>query len=531
MKGESFMDQPVATTTFNLWSTPWITLERMDGSTEEVSIEQALLRAPEFAAIFDTSPLVVVGIHRLLTAIVQFMLDPQYEDEIADRWRAGHFPPDKIKEFGQHYSHRFDLFSAAEPFMQSADIPLLPTKALKTKLKSIAYLANELPAGTAVSHYRHGRDEQKTFCAGCAAKGLITLPAFASSGGAGIKPSINGVPPIYIFPSGDSLFTMLVASLLTPAYQPEIRDQRDDKPAWLREPVIPQGQELLSVGYLQSLTFTARRVRLFPQSGPFTCARCGRNHLLGVSSMIFEMGESRLKEAAFWFDPFAAYRLPTGKSSKPKPPTPIRPIEGRVLWREFAGLFLQSKDTGRRPAVLQQLALLAIDHNIGDPATPYPFRCVGLRTDMKAKIFEWIDAEYGIAPQLLADAEGALAVQEAIDFAVTSEGIIKQVFRQHFAGPSHEHERHSRLKAEMTQSYWHTLAEPFRQFVLEITPNTDRNQVVNRWLDTVITKAKGVFQETTQAIGDDGTTLCQRVQAEAACVRLLYHAKAKQTGG
>jgi len=62
--------------------------------------------------------------------------------------------------------------------------------------------------------------------------------------------------------------------------------------------------------------------------------------------MIFDMGESRPKDAAPWFDPFAAY-----KKSDPKPPIPIRPIEGKATWREYGSLFLkyqQAEDVNGR---------------------------------------------------------------------------------------------------------------------------------------------------------------------------------------
>ncbi|MCB0109796.1 MAG: type I-E CRISPR-associated protein Cse1/CasA, partial [Caldilineaceae bacterium] len=61
------MTQP----TFNLWTEPWITVETYDGGTVLTSIFDVLLNAHTYKDIYDPSPLVIVGIHRLLTAIVQ----------------------------------------------------------------------------------------------------------------------------------------------------------------------------------------------------------------------------------------------------------------------------------------------------------------------------------------------------------------------------------------------------------------------------------------------------------------------------
>lgn len=198
----------------------------------------------------------------------------------------------------------------------------------------MGYLLPEQTAGTAVTHYNHTYDAEQILCAACCAKGLLTIPAFASSGGAGIKPSINGVPPIYIIPGGETYYRSLISSLVTPNFQPEIADRNNDTPWWRREPIVGKKAELLRVGYLHSLTFPARRVRLHPEPMNGPCSRCGDTAAWGAAEMVYEMGESRSSDA-FWRDPFAAYRL-----KEEKQPLPIRPVQGRAAWREFSGLFL-----------------------------------------------------------------------------------------------------------------------------------------------------------------------------------------------
>ncbi len=126
---------------FNLWTEPWISVEKPDGGIEQGSIQQVLLNAEEFPAIYDPSPLTVVGIHRLLVAILQFVIQPQKDADIKNLWKAGTFPHDPIEAFGRQYASRFDLFSENEPFLQSADIPLKADK----NAKPVAYLAPEDP--------------------------------------------------------------------------------------------------------------------------------------------------------------------------------------------------------------------------------------------------------------------------------------------------------------------------------------------------------------------------------------------------
>lgn len=514
---------------FNLWTEEWINLERQNGEMETRSIAHALVHAHEYRAIYDPSPLAVVGIHRLLIAIMQAIVDPQNGSDIKRLWKQGYFPPHKIGDFGKAYGHRFDLFSRDEPFLQSADLPLRPGKG--DKPKTVAYLFQDVPAGTEITHYRHGAEDTSWLCPPCAAKGMAMIPAFATSGGAGIKPSINGVPPIYIMAGGRSLFESLALSLIAPAYQPQAATTSTDKVWWQHSTVVEHSHELHNVGYLHSMTFPARRMRLHPEVINGQCTRCGRYSEWGVRTMIFEMGESRQDDAAAWFDPFAAYRITDDK------PTPIRPQAGRALWREFAGLFLQDvkpASSGKkkqtwtlRPSVLEQMAAL----HIGEDVRAMPFRCVGLRTDMKAKIFEWLDAGFDVPPSLLREPSTALPVREAIEFATQCAGVITSTFKKHFGGSGKNSERHLALKSRMSDEYWSELADPFRQYVLEIGNAGDLTQLSTSWVDNVVTTARHVFAEASSATGDDAASLRQRVAAESECNFLLHRKKRDQLGG
>ncbi|MGD9100125.1 MAG: type I-E CRISPR-associated protein Cse1/CasA, partial [Anaerolineae bacterium] len=455
-----------------------------------------------------------------LTAILQDVLRPRHLSDLVELRRAGQFPVEDVRAFGERYAGRFDLFSPDTPFMQSADLPLQPDERDKTK-KTVAYLAPEMPTGTGIIHYRHSTQDAQVFCPTCAAGGLVATPAFASSGGAGIKPSINGVPPIYVLPGGRSLFESLASSVLLPKYLPTVASKKDDAAWWKRQPIVERRHEIHKVGYLHSLTFPARRVRLHPQQTNASCTRCGQFTEWGVRTMVFQMGESRPKDAPFWFDPFAAYRLPSGKSARSKQPTPIRPVLGRATWREFANLFLLQPEASRktlRPRVVDQMAEL--EEEIG--LDVYPFRCVGLRTDMKAKIFEWIDADHGVPQALLDDIEGGMMVGRAIQFATDCAGIISSVFRRVFGGQSQKGERYQRLKLQMRDDYWASLADAFREFVLAIANPNQREDEERRWLDEVVAQAQAAFKRAAEDVGDDAASLRQRVQGTIFCDKLLY---------
>lgn len=506
--------------TFNLWTDLWIPLECREGGTERLSIEQTLLHASEYSAIYDPSPLVVVGIHRLLTAVLQSIVDPERPADLRKLWSARQFPPQKVKGFGRQYSDRFDLFSARTPFLQSGDLPLQPGKEDDTK--TVSYLTTETSQASANAHYRHRNGKDEVFCPSCAAAGLVTIPPFASSGGRGIKPSINGVPPIYVIPGGKTLFDSLAASLVLPPYRPSAASPSEDAPWWERPACVERGKEVLHVGYLQSLTFPARRVRLHPERLGTACTRCGQEGEWGVRTMIFEMGESRPRDSAFWFDPFAAYRLPDSKSDKL--PTPIRPVDGKALWREYAGLFLPQstaeaqRNATVRPSVLYQLA----GEDILPEVESYPFRCVGLRTDMKAKVFEWIDASFDVPASLLDDEEAGQWVREATQFAGDCAKVMAAVFHDGFGGPSKKAERHKALKGRMLADYWADLAGPFRGLVLELATVESREAARSNWADGVLRAARRRFGEAAAAVGDGAVALRHQVEAQRKCELSLF---------
>lgn len=513
--------------TFNLWSESWITVEATTGAVETVSIAELLNKAPSYRTLMDPSPLVMVAIHRLMVAILQDALRPANNHALLNLWEAGSFPSDALEAFGGEYAHRFDLFSDDAPFLQSADIARDPEK--KGQGKSVGYLLAEQTAGTAVTHYHHLYEDGQMLCAVCCAGGLLTIPPFASSGGAGIRPSINGVPPIYILPGGETLFHSLVASLTTPHYQPDIADQDNDTPWWRHDPVVGKSAEVLRVGYLHSLTFPARRVRLHPEPMARPCSRCGRSTTWGVAEMVYQMGESRPKNAPFWQDPFAAYY--TRKDSPA--PLPIRPREGHALWREFAALFLpqDSAQTSSRirPSIIDQLETLHDGLPI-DPTSRFPFRAVGLRTDMKMKIFEWESSGFQITPRLLADPAVSLRIEHALEFAEQAAATLKRMYRLYFSGSGTRadafgspHVKGSNaLRDQMLTRYWQRLGEVFLGWISRFWMGTDADDLLAEWTMSVVETCAIVFRDTTQHLYSGDSTALAIEQANSHCRNALY---------
>jgi CRISPR system Cascade subunit CasA len=509
-------------------------------------IRDALVSAHEYVAICDPSPLVVVGIHRLLTAIVQDALNPQENDDINQLWARGKFPTDTVDKFGTQYADRFDLFSEDKPFFQSADLPVSPEERVRKASKHVAQLFPETPSGSLVTHYRHTTDEEQVFSPAAAAAGLVTMPPFVSSGGAGLMPSINGVPPIYVLPAGKTLFESLAESLIKNATS-------DDDLVWWKRPVpvivheskkkkagmgAREHRQLGAVGYLHGLTFPARKVRLHPERLNTVCSRSGQRSEWCVRTMAFRMGESCL-EQVHWEDPFAAYRLPTkptgkrGSAASKKSvdkPKPIRPMRSRAAWREFTGLFLQRDDENqqtRRPLFLNQLAELEISKQV----EIYPFRCVAWQTDGKMKFYEWMDFGFDVPPSLLQDPNGAQWTEQALSFSTDCAATITRVFSTTFGRKTKNAERFKRLKERLEADYWAMLAGKFRQFILALGDRTKQQQALESWYDTVVREAQSAFDRAADGTGDDGNTLLRIERGKNDCRKWLNVARSKLKGG
>jgi CRISPR system Cascade subunit CasA len=540
---------------FNLWTEPWISLEDSRGDLSQHGIRNALLNAHKYVAIYDPSPLVVVGIHRLLTAILQDALHPQENGDLEQLWADGRFPADKIDEFDEQYADRFDLFSEDKPFFQSADLPMFPDEKERKASKHVAQLFPETPSGSLVTHYRHLTDEEQVFSPVAAAVGLVTMPPFISSGGAGLMPSINGVPPIYVLPSGKTVFESLTASLITARWLDKYSMEEKDLAWWKRTvPVIiheskkkkpgmkfSKHRQLSVVGYLHGLTFPARKVRLHPEHLNAVCSRTGQRSEWCVRTMGFRMGESCLGDVEWqWQDPFAAFRLPakpTGrrKSFKNKKsvdrPKPIRPVRSRATWREFTGLFLQRSDENQqthRPLFLNQLAELKISERV----QTYPFRCVAWQTDGKMKFYEWMDFGFDVPPSLLQDSNGAKWTEQALSFASECAEIIKRVFSSTFKRDANSPERFKRLKERLEADYWSALAGRFRKFVLDLGDRVRQQQTLEGWFYAVVREAEKAFNEAAEKTGDDGNTLLKIEQGKERCRKELniLQNKTKQGG-
>lgn len=519
---------------FDLQVERWIPATTRSGAVARLGMLECLEKAHELGEITEPSPLVTVGIYRFLAAVLQRYLVLADEDEWAEVWDIGKFTPELIDAVHRSTEGRMDLFHPTQPFYQSGDIPLKGKPAEGSK--SVGYLFPEQPTGTNVAHFSHAGDRSHVYCPACCALGLVTIPAFASSGGAGIKPSINGVPPIYVMPSGGSLFETLMLNYILPAFQPKMAIHPDPGPIWEQGPV-KAGEEQSTAGFCESLTWPARRVRLFP-SGYGRCSRCADDSPSLVRQMVYVQGRSRPKDLPAWDDPWVARRESKGGM------VPIRPRADRDVWRDFSLLFLHDDQAASRPPVLRQLDTLLTQRLIPSDYG-IRFEATILRTDGKAKVFEWHQDQFDFPAALLHGGIAAAPVEAALDRAEKVDFALKAALRK--LHPTSDQGRASgpkppgpvsleTLATRSSRSYWRALEPVFRRSLSSpslIGSMSEQQGWVEEWVKVVIVTARRIFETTVDGFDSDSDALRRRELARGffyARMKALASTTPKEAG-
>src|SRR4030042_1009376 len=264
---------------FNLVDEKWIPRIMPDGSRQERSLIEVLLKAGEIKEIFDSSPLATVALHRLLLAILHCNFGPANKVEWQKIWNRGRFDEGRLLNYFHHWHGRFDLFDERYPFYQSASVPFSGSNSkgkLESYENSIASLAHELAIylNKATLFDNTTESSSPTVSSSEAARLLLAFQSFAL-GKLSSKPRLKGEESAKAAPlvkgavclvQGNNLFETLMLNLH--CYNRDDAEpfdmDKDDAPAWERnEETLTQDR--FPKGYLDLLTWQNRRVKLHPE--------------------------------------------------------------------------------------------------------------------------------------------------------------------------------------------------------------------------------------------------------------------------
>ncbi|MGH7298292.1 MAG: type I-E CRISPR-associated protein Cse1/CasA, partial [Polyangiaceae bacterium] len=372
-----------------------------------VGFEEALVAAHELSCVQDESPLATVMIYRLLLAVLHRVVDgPALLPAWEKIWCEPRFDEDRVRGYFEQWRHRFDLFDLERPFLQ---VPRLagvlrnerPGK--EPEAIPVRRLALECSwyAGS-VNLLEHGGDEQGL----TPAEAVRAMLGFLGFGPGGRILNDSGYPkacPLrggaLVLARGATLRETLTLNLLTPGSR-RMPAEVGDLPAW--EQSGPADRRKRAVrGWLDALTWQARRVELVPLDGPN-----GPRVVQSVTGV-------GLEPEGDWFEPMHAVVV----RDPARGPESVRFEPDRAAWRDALALFqgTGAMENYRGPSVCTQIGKL-VEEDVLPREMLFKLELYGLASS-QAAIGLWRAERMPLPVALLVDGDRLLAIGRGLEQA------------------------------------------------------------------------------------------------------------------
>lgn len=492
--------------TFDLRREAWIPVIRNDGSRAELGLEEALVTAHKWSAISDPFPTVEFGLYRLLVAFVLDIFAPQDAGEWADVWESKSFDVDQVATYFDEHEGVFDLFGP-KPFLQSAGME-------SENSKPFAGLLHSMPSGTASNHFHHQHETDFAISPACAARFLPTIAPFMTAGGAGLSPSINGSPPLYVLPLGEHGFQTLL--LNTPVYADLLLAQGKVGPSWRQIEALAVGRAN-GASLLESLTWRPRKIQLVADEKGGICSLSGEDCKVLVRAMKFSPGWG----AGFdWIDPNSAYRLGDERMI-------VRLREGREVWRDTGPLALLhgGDKTHERPAIISQISELGRE-NLLDATQTLEMAIYGLRTDMKMKVFEWQRERLNVPINLLWEDVGQTEAQEAMILAEKIASAVRRAIKLTYPREAQGNDKgFETLVVTSTTLFWrnlHSRYDDYLRFLATMPDEDAQNDRRQKWRYTVRDEGWHALKFAIDDLDSDAKALKRQTEAYGNFSRAVF---------
>ena len=350
---------------FNLLDEPWIIVLNFDGSTEKVSLIDALARSAEFRGLAGELPTQDAAILRLLLAVLHTVIarcgpsdnkdehkpitDPLMAlDCWKELWNAGSFPMESIRAYLEKYHDRFYLFDPERPFFQVPNINGKSTVFEAQKLNGEICESGHKPR---LFSPRSGKPKEELEYDE-AARWLVHVNSYSDSAfkdkdskqdnriGVGWLGKVG-----LVMAEGDTLFKTLMLNLIL-LKDGEDELWGDEKPIWENESVRTAKNMLVSApsSLSELYTFQSRRI-IIPHNEKVTEVKI-------AGGEAFEIEDALVEQMTLW------------KGSK-KRGTLYKPRThdaSKQMWRNFAALLsLHDSQTQRCPGIVKWHARLAYE--------------------------------------------------------------------------------------------------------------------------------------------------------------------------
>ena len=509
---------------FNLIDEKWIPVRFLNGSRDELGIQDTLLRAKDIATIEDPSPLVVAGLHRFLLAVLYRALEGPTDIDQAKRLFKEGLPSQRITTYLKKWRDRFWLFDDKRPFYQVPDYEPKEQNGRK-QWRSWSAMAAEHNADNAKVLFDHlDVNESGAIPSGRAACWLLACQTFALGGGRSDFQYTKSGPSataVMVLPLGRDLHDTLVFSLI-----PQNREVfKDDIPIWERNPdtraTLEKGTERAILGWADLYSWRTRSIKLNLQGNGEAISEVAFASGVGCSSGVH-------------IDPMLGYRI-----SEKKGKLHIR-FRERGLWRDFDSLL---PDNGKlAPRVIEQAAVLTRSNR---DRFPRSVMVLGQAND-QAKIEYWRMERFALPEalagerniraeieQLLAEAEKAeWALERSIKVAakfILARGERKLEQDKWNAGrwvPGDVSRFIGKSSFEavplLIANYWSTLEARFHELLSEYTLETNSDDIRCHWLQYVRDALRMAWDQHRASVSmGDAWAIRALVRGEGSVLRKL----------
>jgi CRISPR system Cascade subunit CasA len=495
---------------FNLIEEPWIPVIKAGKIPTSINLKECLLKAHEISDIYHNSPLVIVGVYRLLLAIIHRLYAPKSSTEWNSIWSTKQFDESAVETYLQKWHNRFNLIDSQYPFYQVAEHPA------GDEIISINKIVIHRSAGNNAVFQDHSNDHRyDPLSLSEATLNLIAYQVFSPGGGKSKTINLQHSPltsPISTLLIGNNLFeTFLLNTLINP----QIKSSKDDKPYWEQNGKINFESKSKVSGYLDYLTLQSRIVKLFFKETES-----------GVVAEGVQIAQGRGLDKDI-LEPFAKYKL-----NKEEGLVPIKVNIHKQLWREYYSLTgLTSESTERSPLNLKQAAELE-ELGILPGGVSLRIFCGGLATD-KAKILLWRFDKLPLPLNLLLDRDCMNLIESAILFATDKSSLLwkrtntaaKQLISDNVSSADKETAKQLQKTLSSETLYWSMLETPFKEFVILASGNSGMEEKAFEFWKQNCTKA---YNECWKQIED---SIINSPRGPEAIAQAFYNIKTEVNNG
>jgi CRISPR system Cascade subunit CasA len=336
---------------FDLLTRPWLPVQRLDGSEDELSLRDVFAQAERLRRIVGDLPTQEFALLRLLLAIAHDAVEgPEDIDAWEDLWESED-PFAAVPAYLDRHRTRFDLLHPSTPFYQVADL-----HTAKDEVASLNRIVADVPNGDPFFAMRMPGVDRLGFAE--AARWLVHAHAFDVSG---IKSGAVGDPRVKggkgypqgvgwagnlggVHAEGATLRETLLLNLIA-ADTGTVRADKDDRPAWRRDhcgPAATNPEDLASrpSGVRDLYTWQSRRVRL-------------HHDAQGVHGVVLAYGDPLAARNMHVSEPMTGWRRSPAQEKKLGRPLIYLPREHdptRAAWRGLASLL----PAGREKSTTEQ---------------------------------------------------------------------------------------------------------------------------------------------------------------------------------